>query len=142
MAVIRLLSPAHFDREKCEFKSLAFKNSSGTGGISVIDFECIKQGSRTVCDHVAEFYNSGKYAPIIYWKFDFEKIEKNLSLKLDDSLGDPCHHDLMNLSDKQARTKFKANKADFFCCKDGREQPIEIKDIPHFLDQHGVGSKV
>ncbi len=51
--VIRLLHPKHFSKARGRFTSLAFKNSSKDGGVSVIDSRCAREHSGSECKHIS-----------------------------------------------------------------------------------------
>lgn len=133
MEVIRLIHHKHYDPDSKRFRSLAFRNSSNDGGISVVDIECIVrqiQNEETVCDHVLKFYPNIAGQPIIYWIIRTRNIEKenpDINLKLEEKeshTGDICHINIKGLSNNKAKNFFYGN-----CCPPNLR--ICNKGIPH-----------
>jgi hypothetical protein len=130
MHYIRLLHPKHFDSERNEFKSLAFKNYDG--GASVIQRECVDTASPSICDHIRKFYPNTGGDPAIFWIFPEDAIPAGGTLvQVQSESGDDCHHDIVGLSDKQLRTFLKSSSlADLqICALEGARQ-LKRGDLP------------
>src|SRR5665213_2565977 len=108
MHYIRLLHPKHFDCERNEFKSLAFKNYDG--GASVVQRECVDSTSTSICEHIRKFYPNTGGDPAIFWVFPQTAIPAGGTLvPIPSDTGDDCHHDITGLSDKQLRGFLKSS---------------------------------
>lgn len=128
MDYFRILSLYHYERRDKRFNSLAFKNSSRNGGISVISCECANRISGGVCIHIRE--NFPKHTnPPIYFKFSENVLPVGCQFDLDDSQGDICHYNLTGLSDKKAKDVFKDNREGnlFFCHEDEHVNKTELE---------------
>lgn len=115
MVYYRLIDPAHWHSKEHRFVSLAFKNSeglSGGRGISILDSECIAGSGLTPCAHIYEYYGD-RPMPALIWPIESEELPAH-EKQFDDSQGDPCHYNLLNISNKDARDflKQKLNQAD------------------------------
>jgi hypothetical protein len=107
MGFIRIIHQKHYDPDRKTFSSLAFKPSSD-GGISVISRECIALSGSSVCGHIARFYKSVSGEPPIFWEIPEVVLPANCQFIQEPSdTGDDCHHNLVGLSDREARRIIK-----------------------------------
>ena len=139
MALIRLISKIHFDRNKDRFKSLAFKNSSLSrgGGISVIKEECILERSKSICSHIRRYYHQTVGEPYIFWEIPSDALPSS-SYELEEQTstsGDECHHNIQGISDQQARGIFMAVRiSDLQICQNHDHRPLTLQDCATFTD--------
>ena len=135
MGVVRLIHGKHFDHHRKEFKSLAFKPSTG-GGTSVLCEDCIEQGGRSHCCHIRVYYDDGIAGnPAIYWRVPAEAYAppRRIEQETTDS-GDDCHYNIVDLDAKECRRLFKEAKLKEFqiCAEDG-ERRLTLLDLQtHF----------
>lgn len=133
MEYIRIIHKMHYDHRKQNFKSLAFKNSSVSKGISVISKNCIEESGKHVCEHISEFYITNHTAsiPPIYWQFSLEHLPGCLFKQYPSNSGDECHGDIVGLQDSAARTLLKNNAINGFniCTDGGFVRPLDLSDL-------------
>ena len=141
MQLIRFISRKFYDHRKRRFQSLAFKNSSGEGGISVLDKSCILEQKRSICSHLRQFYSRSTGDPPIFWEFSKKSLpQRNLNL-VDTSESDnpdECHYNLMGLSDKQARQIFYGldwRNCFKICHHDNTHQRLTDNDIGNLASE-------
>ena len=136
MELIRILHANHFDRRKKRFTSLAFKNSSNNGGISVFDKQCALETGSTACQHIGRFYEQITDGQPIFWEFSSERLFASATLEQQDSnTGDVCHYNIKNLTDKDAKKTFIQEQSNSFfginTCnrEDGSHRQFTLQDI-------------
>lgn len=131
MKFVRILNLRHYDPRKKRFVSLAFKNSTG-GGISVIQRECVTAQNHTVCQHIERFYPPPTSSqPPIYWEFDEAELPMGFvaEQQTTDS-GDVCHHNLLGISDKAARSLLMQQPLSaFHICERANSRPLIADDL-------------
>src|SRR6266568_8714955 len=109
MEAIRLVHLRHFDPKRRRFTSVAFKNSSKGGGVSIIERECALRTSASVCHHIATFYREIAGYPAIFWLFDTEILPSSTQLdNVPSDSGDDCHYNIRGVSDDTLRDIFVA----------------------------------
>lgn len=135
MEYIRVIHRRHYDRRRKKFQSLAFKNSSNGGGISVIGKECILQRSSTICGHISEYYARIASEPPIFWEVDEQILPSTCNIVQQESnTGDLCHHNIYGVSDKEARNIIKnVPVQDFKICKGLRYRNLILADVEDSL---------
>lgn len=107
MRWIRFVHSKFYDHDKKRFMSLAF-NPSSNGGLSVVNEKCAVNTSGTVCANAKEYYPDRIIGdPPIYWIFDDSIFPCDIDIKPDRSNGDPRHHNIFGLTQKQAGKTFK-----------------------------------
>src|SRR5436190_11854719 len=107
MGFIRLIHQRHYDPDRREFKSPAFKPSHDGSGISVIDTKCIERTSGSICEHIASYYSGVSGTPPIFWNISPQILPEMCRLvQQKTDTGDDCHYNLIGLSIKQARAIF------------------------------------
>ncbi len=89
-----------------------------------MDVECIREHLTPICEHLEHYYPGVVGEPITYWQIPASlppdaRIEETQS----DS-GDPCHRQLLGLSNNQSKKFFKRScrPEDIRVCRD--ESPI------------------
>ena len=105
MGLIRIVHQKHYDPRQGRFKSLAFKNYGE--GISVIDEDCIRRLGNSVCDHIRGYYPGVYGEPPVFWRVRDDAYRGRTVTQSDSFSGDRCHHDIVGLTDKEARRVFK-----------------------------------
>lgn len=131
MGFIRVIHQQHYDPDKGNFKSLAFKPSSDGSGISVIDEECISQGGIGACEHIDRFYENLAGEPPVFWNIPANKLPQNHGfIQSTSTSGDVCHHNLIGVSEREARLLLKQAKLNDFriCTQDGSHRPLTVSD--------------
>src|SRR4051794_6937893 len=98
MEYVRLVHPRHFDRVKQRFNDLAFKRSSGDGGMSVFDRLCAEATSGVICEHIAQFYHGLAGDPAVFYILNDNELPPDFSVieTLSDT-GDACHREIMDV---------------------------------------------
>lgn len=135
MGIIRLIHHRHYDPDRKQFKSLAFKPSSDGSGISVIDTDCILRKNSTVCEHIQRFYQKVAGAPAIFWDIPLQSLPEDHRLNQANSdAGDDCHYNLVGLTETEAKNIFKKVPiSDFKICTDtGEFRPLSESDLDNF----------
>jgi hypothetical protein len=133
MGFLRIIHPKHYDPDTRRFRSLAFKPSSD-GGISVVSRECIEQTGSGVCAHIAKFYRSVLGEPPIFWEIPETVLPTHCQFIQDPSdTGDDCHHNLIGLSDREARRIIKQTPLDEMriCEVAGAPRPLTEADLDY-----------
>jgi hypothetical protein len=102
MEYVRLLHPKHFDCQRGEFKSLAFKVYDD--GASVIQLACVAGAS--ICQHIRKYYPDVGGDPPVFWIFDEAILPKDcrLAQKRSDS-GDDCHFNIISTGSENVLNK-------------------------------------
>ena len=132
MGFIRVIHQKHYDPDRRNFKSLAFKPSSDGSGISVIDEECISQSGTSICEHIEVFYKDITGLPPIFWQVPTDALpEGHRFIQQTSITGDICHHNLIGVSDKEARMLLKRAKLSDFniCSENGIHRPLTESDV-------------
>ena len=132
MGFIRVIHQKHYDPDKGNFKSLAFKPSSDGSGISVIDEKCISQSGIGVCEHINRFYKDLAGKPPIFWRIPTEELPENHRfIQRTSTTGDACHYNLTGISEKESRTLLKrVNLSEFnVCSENGGDRPLTDSDM-------------
>lgn len=130
--IIRLLHPYHYSETKQRYKSSAFSKSSKDGGVSVVDLDCIRQGTKSICDHITEFYpESIAGNPPIFWRFTDAILPTNTKLVQKTSkFGDVCHHNIDNMSKAECKSFLKGHTLlEFEICDSGAPRTVTEHDI-------------
>ncbi len=133
MDFFRWLHPIHFDARvgQKRFKSVAFKNSSGDGGLSVVERICVENKSVSIEFHARKFYPTKVGPKVMFWQFDIKILppEANANPELSDT-GDDCHYNIFGVSNARLRAVF-INRAlsDFSIADGGIIRPLEIADM-------------
>src|ERR1700736_1929011 len=132
MEYARLLHPNKFDARINRFTSVAFKNSSGNSGVSVIDCECVRATGSEICDHARAYYASQTGEPPIYWKFDDSILPATYRIaKKTSPSGDICHRNIHDVPDGVLRDIFvRRSLSDFLICAAGGSRPLMRSDLP------------
>jgi hypothetical protein len=134
MEYVRLLHPKHFDCQRGEFKSLAFKVYDD--GASVIQLGCVL-GNASICEHIRKYYPNVGGEPPIFWIFDEGLLPEGSRLvqKQSDS-GDCCHFNIVsgnsnvNALDKALRKLLKAQPLEAFrICNNGHIRTLKRADL-------------
>lgn len=132
MEYVRLLHPKHFDCQRGEFKSLAFKVYDD--GASVIHLGCVT--GVTICQHIRKYYPNVGGEPPVFWIFDKAILPKECRLvqKQSDS-GDDCHYNIVSNGSDNALNKalgklLKAQPFEtFHICNNGHERTVRRADL-------------
>ena len=126
--LVRLVHPKHFSEELSRFKSPAFKDTDGSG-ISVVDERCVEALPANLCEHIKAHYTSGiSGEPPVFWRFEYS--ESFVQIVPDDSAGDPCHHNIVGISDKTARKMITKVKIEHMEICDGLGiRQLTLEDI-------------
>lgn len=123
MALVRILNPKQFDREKHRFSNVAFKPSSGADptspdgkcGISVFHLECACGDGPPdcICEHIARFYSPPYSEPAVYWVFEEDILEspdpstpEPVIVSVPSDSGDDCHRNIHHVTPKRSKTIF------------------------------------
>ncbi len=133
MGFIRIIHPKHYDPDSNRFRSLAFKPSSD-GGISVISRECIEQTGSSICGHIAKFYASVLGDPPIFWEIPEAVLPPTGQfIQAPSDTGDDCHHNLVGLSDREARRIIKQMLLGEMsvCLETGEHRSLTGADLPN-----------
>jgi hypothetical protein len=142
MRLIRLIHPSDYDARTNDFKSTAFRQSS-TGGISVVERECIDRHGHSVCHHARRFYP--KYAPCpehptIFWELAAaEKLPPGWEYRREVTpTGDDCHGNILGVRNNVARRILKSAAVpdDFMICV-GEDPPRRLnqQDLQNIAGQ-------
>jgi len=131
MAWIRILHVRNFDKRKGRFTSVAFRNSSGEGGVSVISQRCVEERGVDICEHIDEYYADVASVPPVYWVVSGEEVPQAAHFVQEDSpSGDKCHHNMMGCTDKELSDLLKSkNLRDFTICTERGARALEINDV-------------
>jgi hypothetical protein len=132
MEYVRLLHPKHFDCQRGDFKSLAFKVYDD--GASVIQLACV--AGLGICQHIQQYYPNVGGDPPVFWIFDEAILPKDCRLvqKRSDS-GDDCHFNIVSTSSNNALNKAlgklpKAQPVETFqICNNGHSRPVKRVDL-------------
>ena len=131
MEYVRLLHPNHFDCQRDEFKSLAFKVYDD--GASVIQLDCIV--GHGICDHIRQYYRNVGGEPPVFWIFDEAILpaDSRLVQKRSES-GDDCHFNIIadnvNALNKALRKLLKSQRVEtFHICDDGQHRQLKRTDV-------------
>lgn len=83
---------------------MAFKNSSGDSGISVISLPCVEKNGKGVCEHIQLYYKSTVASPVMSWIFEDDILPDGCELEQNTSeSGDECHYNIKKITNKDAR---------------------------------------
>lgn len=130
MEYVRLLHPKHFDCQRDEFKSLAFKVYDD--GASIIQLACV---ALRLCDHIRKFYPNVGGEPPVFWIFDEALLPQDSRLvqKRSDS-GDDCHFNIVGRDvkalDKALRKLLKSQHLTaFLVCENGQHRQLQRDDV-------------
>ncbi len=135
MGYIRVIHQHFYDPDRGRFQSLAFRPSSDDSGISIIDEECVLRTSPSICDHIEKFYHDIAGNPPIFWIFYANILPEACKfIQQTSDSGDECHHNLIGLTDKQARNIFKQVTLNAFriCTANGDHRPLDQDDVESF----------
>jgi hypothetical protein len=131
MEYVRLLHPKHYDCQRDEFKSLAFKVYDD--GASVVQLACV--GGRGICEHIRTYYRNVGGEPPVFWIFEESILPTGSSLvqKRSDS-GDDCHFNIVSQNlkalDKALRSLLKAQPvSSFSICVNGHHRQVTHADL-------------
>ncbi len=134
MALVRLIHGKHYDKRRKRFTSLAFKNSKG-GGISVILRECVDATKKSICQHIRTYYQARIAGePPIYWDFpqsilpDEHHVEPHAT-------NDPCHANILRVSDSQAKELLPRDLAVYQICVHGGSRSLTEADVSQYCPQ-------
>jgi len=132
MEFIRLLHPRNFDRERNRFNDLSFKALDG--GVSVVHRECVDRIPSTICEHIRNYYRNETGEPPVFFLFQEEILPEGYRIKASVSTsGDPCHHDITNVSDNRLWKFFKRRAwTELYICDNGGFRPLKQTDIDSF----------
>ena len=123
MPILRIIHLRNYNSHKRRFQKTVFTNSSGDGGISVVDILCI--GEVRSCEHIHKYYTDTAGSPIIYWQIEFNDLIQHCTPTLisiqqaTSHTGDECHYNIQGVSDKNAEKFFRVHCAPpniFYCC--------------------------
>lgn len=136
MAFIRVIHPKHYDPRKKRFQSPAFKPSKANK-ISVFEEECAIQASGSKCAHIRKFYPTVTGEPPIFWEVPsstFGKQGCHCEQIISDT-GDPCHHNIMGIPEKEARRIIiSVPTHEFMLCDSQGIRPLQESDLPCDFD--------
>ena len=107
MEFVRIIHPIHYDPKRRRFASSCFTNSSDGKGISLVDTECAREHSGSICPHLKHFYPTVVGDPVIYWYMPSDLPSGTKIKETKSTTGDPCHRELHCLSDNQSRRFYK-----------------------------------
>lgn len=129
---IRVISKRLYDRRKNRFQSPAFTNSS-SGGISIIDKQCICTSNERTCFHIKKYYSDIADEPIIFWQFETDILPNGCHIDYKVSTtGDMCHCDIEGLGNNEARRFFIDNTKDLsslYICVGDCARPLTVDDL-------------
>src|SRR5687768_12740262 len=112
MDFILLLHPAEYDTTRKRFKSTAFRPSSGDGGISVVECDCIEREGGCPCNHARRFYPSVSSEPPMFWRFSDSVLPQGINAQQQTTAeGDICHHNLIGFTASTSRSFWKSKHA-------------------------------
>jgi len=133
MECIRLLHANKYNKKQHKFTRPAFRNIAG--GLSVIEWDCIRQSGKSVADHVRQYYQCypgivGE--PPIFWKFDTSVTlpAGHVVQQVTSDSGDICHHDVKGLDDSVLWGVFETKDiSDFSICTNGGYRQVTEAEI-------------
>lgn len=80
--------------------------------------------------HLDQYYSNIITTPAIYWKLSIEWFPTDHEIVLDDSKGDKCHYNLLNVHNNEGEKIFKTfTKGNIFICKEGNSPNITMEQI-------------
>jgi hypothetical protein len=132
MDFIRVIHQKHYDPDKGRFTRLAFRPSSDGSGISVFEKGCALRASHSICEHIERFYLSITGDPPIFWEIPHQKLpEKCQFVQTTSPTGDACHHNIVGLTEKEARDFFKTISFEDFriCTEKGMNRRLMVSDL-------------
>lgn len=72
----------------------------------------------------------------MFWKFQEEILPQGYDLQNDDSQGDPCHLNILGVSNNKAEKIFKAHKqGSLFVCVNGTPELKDESEINDLISQ-------
>ena len=117
MEYIRLIHPRLYDHTRKCFNDLAFKKSSGGGGMSVVEVECAANTSRVICDHLNSFYSGVGGEPPVFCRFSDRELPVGTEiLSTPSDSGDLCHREVHNVSNNALKKMRYRTLENFSIC--------------------------
>ena len=135
MAFFRPLHRKHYDaeREGFGFSSSALDLRSGEP-FSVVDCECARAESGTLCAHIARYYNEQSGNPQIYWPIRDADLPVQHRIEAERTPnGDECHRNLYGWPRNAVRRIFKSlTLEELIVCLPDAERPLINSDLESY----------
>jgi hypothetical protein len=94
----------------------------------------VEAKGRVICDHISQFYSGTAGEPVLYWRFEADAMPSDSRfLHSQSTQSDECHVELVGVSDKSLKNRFRAEPWSNFmiCSKDGARH-LQQADLESF----------